>query len=119
MHKLIILIHDDCPADKLDEHWPRFLRLAEKMPGLLRETTSWVDGLIYGEYAVRKIHELYFESRQALDEAMSSPVGEQAGQMLGWITEGRMTLLFAQHQQEEAENLRRYHESTDASGEAG
>ena len=119
MHKLIILIHDDCPAGRLDEHWPRFLRLAEKMPGLLRETTSWVDGVIYGEYGVQKIHELYFESRQALEEAMASPVGEQAGQMLGWITEGRMTLLFAQHQQEEADYLRRYHAEGDPGGEGG
>lgn len=119
MHKLIILIHDDCPTDRLDEYWPHFLRLAEKMPGLLRETTSRVDGLIYGEYGVQIIHELYFETRQALEDAMESPVGVEAGQTLGSITGGRMTLLFAQHQQEEAEFLRRYHASTDASGEAG
>ena len=93
MHKLIILIHEDCETGRLVEHWPRFLRLAEQMPGLLRETTSWVDGVIYGKYGVQKIHELYFASRQALEEAMRSPVGEQAGQTLAWITEGRSSVL--------------------------
>lgn len=107
MHKLIILIDASVDSNKFDDEWPKFLRLAEAMPGLVRETSSWVDGVIFGSCRAKFIHELYFESKEALDLAMKSSQGVAAGRLLQWITEGHVTLMFAQHQEEVLENLKR------------
>jgi uncharacterized protein (TIGR02118 family) len=108
MVKLVILIEKAGDPRKLDEHWPEFLRLAEQMPGLQRETTSRTLGSIYGMYDVALTHELYFESQEALQSAMTSPTGEAAGRMLQWLTDGRMTLFYASHHEDELANIRPY-----------
>lgn len=108
MHKLVILIEGaEVPAG-FDENWPQFLHLAEQMPGLQREATSRVLHILYGSQNYTLIHELFFDSLEALQEAMASPAGEQAGQVLQRITGGRIALLVADHNQDEIENIRRY-----------
>ncbi len=53
--------------------------------------------MIYGDVQVALIHELYFDTQEALKQAMESPQGQAAGQMLQRLTAGRMTLLIAHH----------------------
>jgi uncharacterized protein (TIGR02118 family) len=110
MYKLVILIEPIQDQITFQEQWPQFLRLAEAMPGLRRETTSWVNGVIYGQHPVGMIHELFFDSRESLQQAMESPTGQEAGRTLQRLTQGSMTLLFAQHQEDELENIRAYRE---------
>jgi hypothetical protein len=106
MYKLVILIEipDDDPL--FENQWPNFLRFAEKMPGLVKEATSRIGNKVFGEYECSMIHELYFESRGDLEKAMSSYDGKVAGSILQRITRGKMTLLFADHQEDTAENLK-------------
>jgi hypothetical protein len=105
MHKLIILV-DTLPDQNLFEKlWPIFLHEAEAMPGLRRETTSWTAGRIFGEYQPVLIHELYFDTREELERAMESPSGQAAGRTLQRLTGGKMSLLFAQHLEDEPENF--------------
>jgi len=108
MHKLIILI--ETPEDTLqfDESWPLFLQQAEKMPGLIREAAVRVTQSIFGDYNVYMIHELFFESYMALQEAMSSLQGQKTGRILQMITNGHMALLFAEHREDELENIKKY-----------
>jgi len=108
MHKLIILIETPDDQKEFDESWPLFLRQAEKMPGLMREATIRVINSLYGNYDVSMIHELYFESYDDLKNAMSSPQGQASGQVLQKITDGRMTLLFADHREDDLENIKQY-----------
>lgn len=109
MYKLVILIEK--PDDlTFDDRWPQFLHLAEQIPGLLRETTSRVDRVVYGKGEISMIHELYFESSEELQRGMASSVGQEAGRVLQEITRGRVTLLFADHKQDELENIIRYRE---------
>ncbi|HUF39689.1 MAG TPA: hypothetical protein VMN57_14285 [Anaerolineales bacterium] len=105
MHKLIILITVPPDDDIFDLLWPEFLRTAEAMPGLLRETTSRVDFKVYGEVDCRMIHELHFDSLRSLEAAMRSDPGTNAGAVLQRITGGRFTLLFADHHEDGIENL--------------
>jgi len=107
MYKLVILIHplDDWFA--FEEGWPEFLAAAESMPGLIRETASRVDRLIYGQYDTALMHELMFEDMQALKAAFNSPEGQRTGQVLQRITDGRFSLLMAQHLEDELANLRK------------
>ena len=75
--------------------------LAEKMPGLRRETVSDVEQLVFGSpgHQFGKIHELYFDSRGALDAALASEEGQAAGTWLHEFTRKRFSLLIAEHKE--------------------
>lgn len=113
MFKLVILIEPQEDSLEFEQDWPRFLALAEKMPGLVRETTSPVHSRLHGRFPVSMIHELYFESRRALKAAMSSPQGVAAGEMLQTITNGKVTLLFADHLEDELVNIQAHQKAED------
>lgn len=108
MHKLVIWIEEPDDWAIFDETWPQFLRHAESMPGLRREVTCRVDSVLYGRGDIALIHELYFDTLQALQEAMNSPSGSAAGRILQSMTGGRMTLFFADHKEDDMENIRKY-----------
>jgi len=108
MYKLIILIEHPADPTLFDESWPSFLHQAEKMPGLVREATIRVTKTLFGDHQYHMIHELFFESQSDLQEAMASPYGQISGHLLQKITEGRMTLLIAEHREDEIENIRKY-----------
>ncbi|MBX3002916.1 MAG: EthD family reductase [Anaerolineales bacterium] len=107
MYKLVILIEPQDDAAHFDSRWPLFLAEAERMPGLRREVTSHIDRVLHGSYPIHMIHELYFDSLAAVAEAMGSPAGERAGQVLQEITAGKVTLLFADHLQDDLAHFRR------------
>jgi len=108
MYKLIILIEPPDDMLTFEESWPTFLHQAERMPGQVRETTTRVHQMLFGNHPIHMIHELYFPTRQDLHEAMTSPQGQSAGQLLQDITAGRMTLLIAEHREDSLENIRKY-----------
>ena len=107
MHKIVILITVPPDDDDFEAQWPEFLRQAEQMPGLLRETTSRVHFQVYGDVDCRLIHELHFNSLQALEAAMQSDQGKRTGMILQKITGGRFSLFFADHHEDDIENLGR------------
>ncbi len=99
MHKLIILFKSPDAEQAFQLGWQKFLALAEKMPGLRLETVSRVERMVFGKteggYAL--IHELLFDSKEALEAAMQSPEGAAAGKFLQSFTGGKVTLLIAEH----------------------
>lgn len=116
MHKLVILVESTAETAVFDEFWPQFLHLAESMPGLVREATSRIDRVLYGQLNCTLMHELFFENWAALQKAMASPQGVQAGQILQRMTQGRVILMLADHKEDEIANLEKYRQA--ASGEA-
>ena len=108
MYKLVILIKPLEDMDSFEENWPRFLHSVEKMPGLVYETTSRVDKILYGDEEIAQIHELFFESQKEAVTAMSSPEGRKAGKILQQITGGRIGLFFADHKGDDLENIRKF-----------
>ncbi len=114
MYKLVIMIG---PLDNwaaFDEAWPRFLHQVENMPGLRREATSRVDTVLYGTAPVAFIHELYFDSLEAARQAMVSPSGSAAGQLLQAMTRGQVTLFLADHKEDDLENILKFKSSPSA-----
>jgi uncharacterized protein (TIGR02118 family) len=108
MYKLVILIESDVNEKSLNDLWSQFLHNVEQMPGLLKETTSHIDRILYGDHKCSLIHELYFNSMETLQEAMSSPSGCIAGEVLQKMTGGKMTLLLADHREENLVNIRKF-----------
>ena len=107
MHKLIVLFETLDNGRAVTYHneqafqsgWQKFLGLAEKMPGLRRETVSRVEQMLFGksEGGYVLLHELLFDSKEALEAAMQSPEGQAAGAYLQSFTGGRVVLLTAEH----------------------
>ena len=110
MHKLIILIGPIADTLEFSEGWPEFLHHAEEMPGLIREAAIRVQATLYGDQDISMIHELFFETQEALENALAAPQGRLAGYILQNITEGKVTLLTAEHKEDNIENLRKYRE---------
>ncbi len=108
MHKLVIMIENLQDQEEFDTVWPEFLHLSESMPGLIKEATCRVDSNLYGGYQPVLLHELFFESADAIKHAMSSPEGQAAGGVLQRMTGGRMSLIIADHKEDDLENIRRY-----------
>ena len=100
MHKLIILFGRPSDSIAFLTGWQAFLHMAEQMPGLRREAVSLIESVIYAKgEAPFKIHEFYFDDRAALDAALASDAGQQAGEWLHQFTDGNFTLLTAPHQE--------------------
>lgn len=114
MYKLVILIEAQEDTARFDNRWPQFLALAEKMPGLRREVTSRVDRVLHGSFQVHLTHELFFDSLKAATEAMASVEGSAAGQVLQDISGGKVTLLLADHTQDDLAHIRSHAEKQDA-----
>ncbi len=108
MYKLLILIPELDSASRFEERWPQFLAQAERMPGLLRETTSRVDKVLHGDHSVQLVHEMYFDSLKMAAEALGSPEGELAGNILHEITGGKVGLYLADHTEDNLSNIRRH-----------
>lgn len=114
MYKLVILIEPQDHTAEFDARWSEFLAAAERMPGLRREVTSRVDKVLYGKFGPHLIHELHFDSLKAAGDAMASPEGKRTGEVLQEITGGKVSLLFADHLQDELSHIHR-HQSDEAS----
>jgi len=108
MYKLVILIEPLEDSSAFESSWPDFLHHSERMPGLRREATSRVDAVIFGQIPVAFMHELFFDNAADAQQALSSLHGRQAGKVLQQITQGKMTLFFADHKEDELANIRRY-----------
>lgn len=99
-HKLIILFNSPLPAD-FEQRWSEhFVPLTEKLPGLRRVVVSHTHGGPAGPVAVYLLHELHFDSLEALKSAMISPEGLAAGQALVQLAGKQSTLLFAEHMED-------------------
>ena len=114
MHKLVILIDQLDDEAQFDEMWPEFLHVSERMPGLIREATSRVENILYGAHQPALLHELFFESLEDIQKALSSAEGRRAGELLQRMTGGRMSLFIADHKEDDIENIRKFQqEKTD------
>jgi hypothetical protein len=102
------MIEDLPDQEQFDQMWPEFLHVSERMPGLIKEATCRVDSTLYGSYHPSLLHELFFDSINDIQLAMSSPEGQAAGGLLQQITGGKMSLLIADHKEDDLENIRRY-----------
>ncbi len=108
MYKLVILIDEMEDPSAFDDAWPGFLRLAESMPGLQRETFSRVESVLFAQNRPALMHELYFDTLENARAAMASPSGREAGRILQQITDGRVSLFLADHKEDSLENIRKH-----------
>jgi uncharacterized protein (TIGR02118 family) len=98
----MILFHKTEDTLELETRWSQeFVRLAEQMPGLRRVTVSRVLGGPTGNVDLHLVHEFYFDDLHAVQAAMASEAGQQAGRALVSLAGKHATLVFAEHLEEE------------------
>ena len=118
MYKLVILFLPTLTSpNAFAEGWQKFLKLAEKMPGLRKEAVSDVEELVFGPVSMnyKKIHELYFDSREALETALNSEEGQKAGQWLHSFTQGQFLLMVSRHMEAKPEEFKKQNQETEES----
>ena len=93
MHQLILLVPNDVDLIKFDDGWPDFLKSAEQMPGLIRESVIRFDQVLYGTQEFQRIYLFSFADRQSLENALLSPSGEKSGDILHKISAGKIIIL--------------------------
>ncbi len=108
MYKLVILIEPPEDRQGFDAQWPEFLHLAEQMPGLSREASCRVEQFLFGACAYAQLHELYFDTFQAAQQAMASEPGRAAGRLLQQMTGGKVTLFIADHKEDDLQRIRTF-----------
>jgi len=110
MHKLVIVFLQSFTApEAFATGWQKFLGLAEQMPGLRKEVITEPDEIIFGppNQKYRKVHELYFDSREDLDAALRSEAGQKAGQWLHSFTQGQFVLMISRHMEATPEEFKK------------
>ncbi len=108
MYQLILLIPTSVDIKSFDEGWPSFLEAVEQMPGLLRESVSRVDQLIYGKEYFRRIYTFSFPDQKTLEKSLLSSPGEKAGKIIHALTGGRVTLMTADFQEDSLDNIQSF-----------
>ncbi len=119
MHKLVILVETPEDEAAFNDEWPLFLFLAERMPGLRRESTSRVEKVLFGSSSFSLIHELYFDSLDSLKEAMNSQEGRLAGTQLQKMSRGRLVLLLTDHAEDNLEHIQQFTMKDDETPQPG
>jgi len=112
MYKLVILIESMDDWQSFEAEWPKFLHLAESMPDLIKESISQIDRFLFGNKSYIKMYELFFDSKEKAEKALSSSVGQEAGRLLQNMTQGKMMLFIAKHQEDDLTNIRKYKKIT-------
>lgn len=94
MVKLMIIFKHPEDTDRFEAGYVRSLALLEKMDGIQRQQANMILGNPEGHSPYYRILELYFEDYSALDIAMRSPAGIEAGQSLMTFAGNIVDVLF-------------------------
>lgn len=101
MHKLMVLFKSSEDSVALETQWSNeFVARAEKMPGLRRVSVSRVVGGPGGAIDLHLAHEFYFDDLAALQAALASEQGQEAGKALMSFAGEYVSIYFAQHLEE-------------------
>jgi uncharacterized protein (TIGR02118 family) len=101
MYKLIALFTTPENVETFETRWSHeFVPLAEQMPGLRRAVVSRIEGGPGGPAPYYLIHEFFFDDKEALLAAMTSPAGTEAARCLMAFAPKEVALLFAEHMEE-------------------
>ncbi len=108
MYQLILLIPTSVNIKSFDKGWPLFLEAIEQMPGLLKESVSLVDQLLYGQDHFHRIYTFSFPDQKTLEKSLVSSPGEKAGKIIHELTGGRVTLMTAEYQEDSLANIKSF-----------
>jgi hypothetical protein len=106
MYQLILLIPYSVNLKEFDENWPLFLEAVENMPGLIEESLTRVDQVLYGQKTISRIYCFSFPDQETLEKSLLSESGEKAGQLIHDLTNGQVSIMTGEFQEDTLDNIR-------------
>jgi uncharacterized protein (TIGR02118 family) len=98
---MLIFSQPDDPTS-FEERWSNeFVASAEALPGLRRVAVSRFRTTLSDPLRLYLVHELYFDDLDAVQQAMASIQGQNAGQTLMSIAQDFVSVLIAEHMEED------------------
>ena len=91
----MILFRQPTDLDTFENVFQDFLALVERMPNILRRQVVHITSSPQGIPQYYRILELYFDSPEMQQEALTSTIGQEAGAELKRLPEDATELLFA------------------------
>jgi uncharacterized protein (TIGR02118 family) len=101
MFKFMIIFHQPVKLERFENSYNDLLALIERMPDIARRQVISVIGSPVGESPYYRILEIYFEDREKMEQALMSPIGQEAGGQLATFPAGSFEMLFADVYEEE------------------
>jgi uncharacterized protein (TIGR02118 family) len=102
VHKLMLLFRRPEDVDGFEQRWSHeFVPRVERLPGIRRVTVSRIYGSPSGSADLHLVHEIFFDDADALQKALVSPEGVDAGRTLIHIAGDFVSLCFAEHLEED------------------
>ncbi len=122
MIKLLVLFRQDTQSAEFARRYEKNIALLRRMPGVQRIQRGVVAGNPAGNPAYHHMSEVYFESFEALDAALTSPEGVAAGKDLMDFAGTGAEMLFVEEQSGQAkpltpDNLQAYLDNFDIEAE--
>ena len=111
MYQLIILLPSDLDQTSFDEGWPQFLDLAEQMPGLIQESVTRFDQVLYGSKPIQRMYSFSFQDQKSLESALTSIPGQKAGNLLHNLSGGKIIILTGYQQTDTLDRIQSYSSS--------
>lgn len=94
MVKFTILFQTPAQLESFENAYNDFLALIERMPNIKRRQVNAVLGSPSGESPYYRILEVYYETKEAMQESLTSTLGQEAGAELRRFA-GKFEMLFA------------------------
>ena len=113
MYQMVIILPTNLDIKRFDEGWPDFLGAAEKMPGLIQESVTRFDQSLFGDINIQRFYTFDFRDRQSLENALTSKVGEKAGDILHVISGGNISILAGEHHIDSLERIHSFSSAKD------
>jgi uncharacterized protein (TIGR02118 family) len=101
MVKLIVLFRAGTHSSNYEERYNEFLMSLEQLPGMRRKSVSNVYAAPGGMAHYRDVVEITFDDRSALEAALTSPAGVEAGNRLIRFAGPDAITLFAEVMEED------------------
>jgi uncharacterized protein (TIGR02118 family) len=96
MVKFMILFAKPQDQTAFEDIYNNFFALIERMPDITRRQVIDVLGSPIGETRLFRILEVYFDDREAMDAALRTKAGQEAGNELRRFEPGSFEMVFAE-----------------------
>ncbi len=101
MIKFMILFSKPADGTRFEDRYNNFLALVERMPSVKRRQVIHVLGSPQGETPLFRILEVYFDDMPAMEAALRSPAGQEAGKELNLLPRDEFSMIFAEVYEED------------------
>jgi uncharacterized protein (TIGR02118 family) len=94
--KFAILFRKPADPEAFEQRYTEFLALIERMPDIQRRQVNSIFGSPLGEAPYFRILEVYFNDSAAMNAALRTPAGQEAGGDLLKFGRGAFEMFFAE-----------------------